>query len=637
MLQSIRDALESQKWLTYVVLGALAIIFAAWGAYGIVNLSFGGADYAAKAGGDEISVEEARNQWQREQGALQQRYGADIPAQQKAAFQDEMLEGMVRNLLVTERSHDLGYRVSTDMLHSAITSEPRFQVAGQYSPDAAKLVLQQMGISVDTFESQMRGALQRNQLEQAIAVSDFITPRELERMRALQDEQREVRYALLPADKFAGDAKIDDAAVQAYYQAHEKDYMTPESAHIQYGELRLDQVASQQAISNEDLRAAYEKNKSTYVNPERRRSRQILITGKDDAAALKQAQDVLAQAKAGKDFAQLAKQYSKDVGSADNGGELGWLTRKGLEELQKPLADALFSMSRGETRGPIKTDLGYHILNLEEIDPGSVKTFEEARPELEADLKRNRAADRFGEVQEQLQSKLQQPGASLDVLAKEYGLQTGDIPQYLRGGGGGALQDVQSVQDLVFGDAAVNVGQLGGPALAGEDRLIVIRLLDRKKPQLKALAEVHDSIAADLRKQAGTEAANKAAESALAKLDGGASFDEVTKQLAVTSEPAKFIGRSEQAVPAQLLTAVFAAPKPTAAGKPVYRAVRMTTGGAALFALTALRTQPGDQDKQVNGLLARQAASRLGEQDIAAYVDEVRRTTDVKKNLKAFD
>lgn len=636
MLQSIRDALEAQKWLTYVVLGALAVIFAAWGAYGIVNLSFGGAGYAAKAGGQEISIEEARNLWQREQTQWQQRFGADMPAQEKSILQDQLLESMVRNALVVDRSHDLGYRVSEQTLRSAIRNEPRFQIAGQYSPDAAKMMLAQAGLTVTAFEAQLRDSLQRGQLEDGIANSDFVTPRELERMRSLQDEQREVRYALLPAEKFATDAKIDDAAVQAYYKAHEKEYMTPETAHLQYGELRLEQVAAQESVADADLHAAYDKNKSSYVSPERRRSRQILITGKDDAAALKEAQDVLAQAKAGKDFAQLAKQYSKDAGSADNGGELGWTTRQDLEELQKPFADALFGMTPGEIRGPVKTDLGYHIINLEEIDAGKVKTFEEARPELEADLKRNQAANRFGEIQEQLQAKLQQPGASLDALAKEYNLQTGDVPQFLRGTGGGALEGVQSAQDLVFGDSAINVGQLGGPVLGGEDRLILIKLIDRRKPELKPLDAVRESIVAELRRQAGTDAAVKAANAAAEKLNAGTSFDAVTKELGVTAEPAKFIGRSDQGVPAQLLTAVFSAPKP-AGGKPVNRAIRMTSGGAAVFELTGLRTKADDAGKQSDLALSRQAAARLGDQDVAAYVDELRRTTEVKKNLKAFD
>jgi len=638
MLQSIRDSLESHKWLTYVVLGVLAIIFAALGAYGIVNLSFGPGNYAAKAGGDEISIQEARNAWQRQQSQWQQRFGGDIPAQEKTLLQDQMLESMVRNLLLTQRAHDLGYRVSQGDLFKAIQAQPRFQVAGVYSPEAAKYALQQLGISLDEFESQMRSSLQRGQLEDGIAVSNFVTPREVERMRSLQDEQREVRYVLLPADKFAADAKTDDGAVQAYYKAHEQQYMRPETANVQYGELRLDQVAAQETISDEDLKAAYEKDKSRYVEPERRRAAQILISDeKNDAAALKLAQQVLAEAKSGKDFGQLAKQYSKDAGSADKGGELDFTTREDLDS-EKPFADALFGMKPGEISGPVKTQFGYHIIKLEEIQPGKAKSLEEVRPELTADLKRNRAGDRFGEIQEQLQSKLQDPGTTLDALAKQYNLQTGDVPQFLRGVGGGALAGVQPVQDLVFGDSAVGIGKLGGPVLAGEDRLFVIKLVDRKPSELKPLAEVRDSIVADLRKQAGTEGAMKAADAATAKLEGGASFDEVAKDLGVSAEPAKFIGRSESSVPAQLLTAAFATPKPSpGSAKPVYRAVKMATGGAAVLAVTGLRIKPADQDKQAQQVLARQAAGRIGEEEVAAYEDQVRRNATVKKNLSAFD
>ena len=119
--------------------------------------------------------------------------------------------------------------------------------------------------------------------------------------------------------------------------------------------------------------------------PEKRRAQHILITGKDDASALALAQQVLAQAKAGKDFGALAKQYSQDPGSARNGGDLGWADRSSFVE---PFADALFGMAVGEIRGPVKTQFGYHIIKLEEIQAGKGKSFEEARPELEAQLRK---------------------------------------------------------------------------------------------------------------------------------------------------------------------------------------------------------------------------------------------------------
>jgi peptidyl-prolyl cis-trans isomerase D len=633
MLQRIRDGLQSQKWLAYVVLGALALVFAAWGAYGIVNLSVGGGNYAAEAGGQKVSIEDARNAWLQQQTQWQQRFGGEIPDVQKVRLQDEVLESLIRNALLTQRSHDLGYRISEDDVRAAIRNEPAFQMEGKFSPEIAKARLAQAGISLPAFESELRSALQRAQLQNGIRMSDFLTPRELERRRALENEEREVRYAVLSPDKFAGDATVDDAAVQAYYKGHEREFLTTESAHVQYGELRLDQLASQVTPAEVDLQAAYAKAKDKYVIAEKRHARHILIeSGKDDAAARKQAEQVLAEAKGGKDFSQLAKQYSKDPGSAQKGGDLGWADRSSFVA---PFADALFSMSKDEIRGPVKTQFGYHIIRLDDIQPGKTKTFEEARPELEAEFRRDRAADRFGEIQEQLQSKLEQPGADLNTLAKDFNLQTGDVPQFLRGAGGPPLGPAPPLQDLVFGDTPLSGGRLGGPVLVGEDRLVILKVLEHRKPQAKPLAEVRDTIVAALRKQRGTQAALKAAEAARGKLEAGTSFDDVAKEFSVSAEPARFVGRGDPSIPAQIRELVFDSPKP--ADKPVYRTVQLENAGAAIVALTKLRTEAAEPNKELQATRTRQAADRHGLQDATAYVEEVRRTADVRKNPKAFE
>src|SRR3979409_2367822 len=123
MLQRIGDSLKGQKWLAYLVLGALALVFAAWGAYGVVNLSFGGSNYAAEADGSKISLEEARNAWLRQQTQWQQRLGgADIPPELRSKLQDQVLEGLISRALLTQRTRDLGYRVSQDALRTAVQS-----------------------------------------------------------------------------------------------------------------------------------------------------------------------------------------------------------------------------------------------------------------------------------------------------------------------------------------------------------------------------------------------------------------------------------------------------------------------------------------------------------------------------------
>jgi peptidyl-prolyl cis-trans isomerase D len=640
MLQSIRDGLQSQKWLMYIVLGLLALVFAAWGAYGLVNFNAGGSTYAAEAGGQKVSIESARSAWLNQQAQYQQRLGGEIPPAQKAFLQDRILESLIREALLTERSHDLGYRVSETDVMQAIREEPAFQIEGKYSAEVAKERLAQAGITLSAFEGELRGALQRSQLQNGITVSDFQTPTEIQRARDLQNEQREVRYAVVSPDKYSAEVQVDDAAILAYYKAHLAQYMTPESAKLQYAELRLDQLAAQTKVSDDDLKAAYEKNKDRYNEPEKRHGRHILIpVGKDDAAAKKLADDVYAQAKAGKDFAALAKQYSQDPGSADKGGDLGWADRN---QFVGPFADALFGMTAGEIRGPVKTQFGYHIIRLDEVQAGKTKSLDSVRPELEAELKRNAAADKFGEIQEQIQQRLEQAGGDLGVLAKEFNLGTGEVSPFLRGAGGPPLGTAQPIQDIVFGDAPLQPGRIGGPVLVGEDRLVLVKVTDHEPPKPRPVAEVHDGIVAAIRKERGSEAAQKATQDAQAKLAGGTSFDDVVKQLGVASEPAKFIGRGDTTLPPQLREFVFKAPKPT--DKPVYKTVPLQAGGAALVALTQVRTEAPvvDKDKQVDqikqqAMTAKQDAARHGQGDAAAYIEQMRQVADVRKNPKAFE
>ena len=639
MLQRIGDALKGtegsakRKWITYLFVGALSIVFAAWGAYGIVNLSFGGSNYAAEAGGSKITLEQARNAWLREQAQWQQRLGGgDIPAALRTRLQDQVLEGMISRALIAKRTHDLGYRVGHDELIEAVKSEPAFQINGQYSAAAASDALARAGYTEEAFQEQLRSDLQRGQLENAIRGSDFLTPTEFARLRELEDQEREVRYVILPADKFPA-APADDAAIAAYYKAHEAQYLTPESVHIQYGELRLDALEAQTTtVSDADLHAQYDKEKSQLMTPEKRRAQHILITAKDDATALKEAQDVLAQAKAGKDFGELARQYSKDPGSASNGGELGWADKS---TFVAPFTDALFSMQPGEIRGPVKTQFGYHIIRLEEIQAGKGKSFDEARAQLESQVKRNRATDRFGEIQEQLQTKLSQPDADLNAIAQEFKLQTGEIAQYVKGAGAAPLGAAPQLQELLFGAPPLATGHLGGPVLLGENALVVVKVLDHRKPSARPLAEVRADVVSAIAKERGTQAALKAAEAARARLEAGTSFDAVAQSLGLAAEPAHFVGRNDPSVPAPIRAAAFAAPRP--AKSAAYRALSMNDGGAAVVAVLAVRTGTAAPDPQAQADRMQQEAGREGVGDVLAYVGEVRRTADVRKNPKAFE
>jgi peptidyl-prolyl cis-trans isomerase D len=633
MLQKITDTIETHKWLWYSILGALALVFAAWGAYGIVNLNFSTSSFAAKAGGQTISLDQAHAAWMREQAQLQQQFGGSIPASVQKSAQDQVLEGLITDALMSQRTEKLGYRVSDAELLAAIRSEPAFQVAGQYSPEVAKAVLAENRLSLDQYEDDKRSDLRRLQLLDGIVSSDFITPTEAARAQELRDEEREVQYAVIPADRYKSDAPIEPAAIQAYYQAHQGDYRVPESVDLRYAQLTLDQVASTQTVTDADVQKAYDKEKSRFVLPERREASHILIPfGKDPAAALKQANAVLAMAKSGQNFAVLAKKYSQDPGSAQNGGSLGWMDRSGFVA---PFADALFGIKAvGDIVGPVKTQYGYHIIRLDGIQPGRTKTLAEVRPQIEAQLKKSEATNHFGDIEDSLQDRLQDPGASLASLAKEFNLTTGEVPQFLKGAGGAPLGQARPLQGQVFGANAIADGTLGGPVILDNDKMVIFQVAARHPQHVKPLADVRDSIIAALQKQRETDAALAAANAARAQLASGASFDQVAKSLGVSVDPPKFVGRGDPSVPAEILSTAFDSAKPLHG--PVYEAVTLQNGGAALVAITQIRSGTQQTNKYLEQALEQQQLQRNGNAEALGYLAELRATAKVRKNPDAF-
>jgi peptidyl-prolyl cis-trans isomerase D len=635
MLQRIGDALTTRKWLTYVLFGALAIIFAAWGAYGIATLQFGSSTNAAEVNGETIPYDQVRQAWLQQQSEWQQRVGGDMPAAVKTQLEDQLLEQFVRSTLIAQHTRKLGYRVTEEQLADAVRTEPAFQLDGRYSPDVAKMRLQQAGISEEAFEDDLRQDLRSAEVENGIRDSDFLTPTELERIRALQNEQRKVQYAMLPAQKFESAAPIGDQSVEGYYEGHKAEFISPEFVHVRYAELRLGQVASGIQLTETDLREYYDKHKDRYVEPERRRARHILIAvskTRSEPQALKRAEEVLAKAKGGADFAALAKQYSDDPGSASQGGDLGWSERSSFVA---PFADAVFSMKPNEIRGPVKTQFGYHIIQLEGIEPGKTKTFEQARAEIEAQLRRDRASDRFGDIQEQIQQQLDNGTPTLEGLAKQFGMQTGEVAQFVRGAGGGALGNSRDLQDAVFSDSVLGEHRIGGPVLIGDDRLVLVRALDHHPAAPKPLAEVRDKIIAALRTERANQAALAAAQAAVQRLDSGASFEAVAHDLGVTADPAHFVGRTDPSVPAAIRAQLFTAPRP-ATGKAVFRAFALASGGAALIALTDVRTDVLSDPAQLAQTRSEES-EKYGTEAANDYLEQLRVTAKVQKNPEVFN
>ena len=630
MLQQIRDKISG--WFAWVFLGAIAVVFVFWG----IRFESGPTAAAAKVNGESIPVEQVRRAWQQRQTQLQQASRDELPAALVKEEQSKLLKEFVDREVLIQHVDSMGYRVSDLDIAREIESLPELQVDGKFSRDRYAALLAAQGRTEAQFEQEFRRDIQVAQLRNGIAISSFATPGELRRRVALEGETRDIDYFTIAAAQFAAQVVVSPAEVQAYYDANKASLVTPESASVQYVSIKAADVAATVSVTDEALRQYYEQvAPERYLDAERRRARHILIeAGTDDAAAKKKADEVLAKAKSGEDFGKLASEYSDDPGSKAQGGELGWATRQSFVQ---PFADALFGMQPGEIGGPVKTQFGYHIIQLEEVQPARQRSFDEVRAELEADYRNEQAQSLFYEKSQQLADDAFASLTELDSVAQKSGLALQTVAVFTRQGGG-PFAGNRKVIDAVFGDEVLQQRQNSPAVNVADDEVAVFRVTDYTAAATRPLDEVRGEIDATLRKQGALKAAEAAASDDAARISGGAAFAAVASEAGAVANGAVTVSRTTEVIPAALRKAVFTAARP-APGKATGGTAVLSDGDVAVFAVTAVRAgiAPAGPDAAVQlAQVMEKTAGMAARADFTAYVNELDRTAKIKLNDQVF-
>jgi peptidyl-prolyl cis-trans isomerase D len=388
------------------------------------------------------------------------------------------------------------------------------------------------------------------------------------------------------------------------------------------------------------LRKYYEDNAARNETPERRKASHILVeSGTDDSAARTKADALYARAKAGEDFAKLARENSDDPGSKAGGGDLGWATR---ESYVKEFSDALFGMQKGEIQGPVRTQFGYHIIRLDDVETPHVRSFEEMRAELEPEYRREQAQNLFYEKSQQLADESFAALSELDSVSKKLGLPVQTIEGFTRQGGG-TLGSDRKVIDAVFSDDVLQERQNSQPIALGEDGVVVLRVTDHKASQQRPLDEVRDEVTARLREDAARKAAADAATALAGRVAAGEPFAAAAAAAGTTATAMQAINRrgalTEGAEPLapELIKAAFQASRPQGEGKVSADTATLASGDAAVVVVSAVH--PGTLDAAGQAELpmrAQQAAQVHAAVEFKAYLDELRRTAKIKMNEKLF-
>src|SRR5438874_1144521 len=522
------DLIYKHKRIVQVILALITLPFAFFGVDYYFRQS-GGADTVAKVGDYKVSQAEfdqaLREQQDRMRQTLGRNYDPSIFDTPEARY--ALVDQLVNQRVLENQAHAGRLRVTDPQLYQFISQLQPFQVDGKFSPERYKEMLQAQGMSPLQFEQRVRGELILQPLQEPLVNGNIVARASTERYLSLLEQQREVAVATVDPEAFMKSVKIDDAQVKAFYEQNPEAYETPEQAKIEYVTLTPDALAPRIKVDPAEVKAAYDANARQYGTPEERQASHILIALKPDAkeeekaAAKKKADALFAQAKANPaKFAELAKANSQDPGSAQQGGDLGSF---GRGSMVKPFEDAAFAAKVGDIVGPVQTDFGYHIIKVTGVTPSHVQGFDDVKGQIEADLKRQKAAQTLASDAEKFQNLVYEQAESLEPVAKALNLKVETTPlmgrPQIQAIGLGNPKFVQAL----FSPESIQTKRNTEAIEVAPNVLIAGRIVEYKPAAPRPLAEVADDIRRQLMRKAASELAQKAGTEKLALLQSGKS------------------------------------------------------------------------------------------------------------------
>ncbi len=532
-----------------------------------------------------------------------------------------ILESLIAQKAVAAETAKANVVVSPARVIELIKGIPAFQQDGKFNYERYKTLLAAQGQSEQYFEQRMGQDLVQQTLLRAISDSSFVPRAVADNVQRLVGEEREIREIQFKPEDFASQVKATDAAINDYYAANKAQFETPESVKAEYVVLTLDAVAGQITVPDAELRTYYDQNQSRFGAPEQRRASHILFTvgdngsAKDKDSARKLADEVLAKVKANPaDFAKLAKQYSKDPGSAANGGDLGFF---GRNMMVKPFEDAAFALKTGEISNVVESDFGFHIIRLTEVKPAQVKPFEEVKGEIEAEIRRQQAQKKFAEAAETFTNTVYEQADSLKPVADKLKLSVQTAETVTRQGiparPGTPAVFVPRLVDALFAPDAVKNGRNTEAIETAPNTLAAARVVQHRPAALLPLEVVRDQIRARVERAEAAKLAKAAGAKKLAELSATPSDAGLGKPRTVSlSKPE---GLSQGA-----LKAIMQVP---AAKLPTFIGADLDGDAYGVFQVVSAK-MPAQEDKARTEQLARSLQQTVGAGDDAAYVSALK-------------
>jgi peptidyl-prolyl cis-trans isomerase D len=426
------DLFRSRAKAVRIMLGAmLAIVAVSMLLYlipgtGITAADSGADQVVAEIGKSTVTVGQVQQQLK---NALQNQR---LPPDLAASYIPQLVDQAIAERAVAYEAQQLGFRISDKDLANAIRSFPFGSLpADQYQ----QYVEQNFGTTVPDFEDNVRAKAYEDEIQNIVLEGIIITPAEAQAEYRGRNAKIKIDYIGFAPAKVMADVKPTPEDIKAYFARNKNFYNVPETRNVQLIVADQAKVADTIQVSDTQIQAYYNVHKDEYRTPERAHARHILLSTankpKDEVPKIQaQADALLKQIKGGADFAELAKKNSQDPGSAQKGGDLGWVSRG---QMVKNFEDAVFTSKPNEISNVVTTEYGFHIIQVLEKQPAHLQTLDEVKPAIVATLKNQTVFDHMQEMIDKAHAQLAKAPQNAQQIANQLNLDFVDVPAYAPG------------------------------------------------------------------------------------------------------------------------------------------------------------------------------------------------------------
>jgi len=625
---------KHKRWLQIALLVLIVPPFALFGIdFYFRNTDTGGS--LAKVGDARISEVEYSQALRQAQEKMREmmKNNPDPSLLNSPQLKESVLNELIERRITLSHAAKAGMTISDTELQQMIAAVEAFHdQSGKFSRERYRQLLQGQGLTPATFENQVRTNIMLEQVRSVYSGSAFVPDSVADRLLKIREQEREVSQVLFSPADYRKQVNISDADAEKYYTEHKGEFVVPERVKIEFVVLSLEAYQRGVEVSDEEIKKFYLENQSRYQTSEERRASHILIpaaataSADEKAKARAQAEDLLRQAKANpKKFGELAAKFSKDPGSAEKGGDLGFFAR-GL--MVKPFDEAAFAMKVGDIAGPIETQYGFHIIRLDEIKATKTTPLDAVRAQIVEEIRKPKVAKAFAEAADNFNNLVYEQFDSLQPAVDALKLTVQKSDWLSRAGGNpNPLLNNDKLLAALFSDEVLKNKHNTSAIEVQPNMLLSARVVEHKPSEGLPLDQVRKDIVQHLADQAATQLAEKEGRAALDRLKKGES-------VALSWSAAQTVTlQKRQGLHPEAAQSVFGA---DTTKLPAYAGVPVSQGRFVIYRVTKVKDVT-DTTPEQRKALAKQLTQMIGQEQYIAYLASLRERADVKIDKKKLD